>query len=164
MLGGAGDTAIDIATQDAFVFPGRGDGTFAEPAWATPSSRNEQVTAGDYDGDGVPDLAVLNNRVLTIYLGKGGFVFTPRYNFPELVGPACWRRAEGAKGVGSSLWRLSARGVKQEHRKQPHQKAHLSGVVPMYHCHRLAPLEQLQQAPGSPVGSWRERRRRQGQS
>jgi hypothetical protein len=86
-----GDGKLDIAASDAFngvvqIFTGKGDGTFttgatyASDTAATPNPVG--LVVGDFNGDGKPDLAVINNHGnpaatanvgILINNGKGGF-------------------------------------------------------------------------------------------
>ncbi len=87
-----GDKILDIAATDNFnglvqVFIGKGDGTFttsSASAYPTDSTASNPVglIVGDFNGDGKPDLAVVNNYgspassakiSILINNGKGGF-------------------------------------------------------------------------------------------
>ena len=65
------------------IFAGRGDFTFAEPVLVTVAPLPEQMTTGDFDGDGRLDIAVSHivpatapSASLTIMLNEGTFQFT----------------------------------------------------------------------------------------
>jgi Flp pilus assembly secretin CpaC/tetratricopeptide (TPR) repeat protein len=75
------------------VFNGNGDGTFTEVTgspFALPSTATGPVamTAADFNGDGNPDLAILNQstRNVTILKGNGDGTFTEFPNSPLAVG------------------------------------------------------------------------------
>ena len=61
------------------IFLGKGDGTFAaamSPATSTGAYAPDGFVVGDFNQDGIPDLAVINEQgVITIFLGKGDGTF-----------------------------------------------------------------------------------------
>jgi hypothetical protein len=84
-----GDGILDLAVVNALggsapgtvtILLGKGDGTFT-PATASPATGNSpfSVAVGDFNGDGIQDLAVANSGStnLTILLGNGDGTFTP---------------------------------------------------------------------------------------
>jgi len=92
-----GDGKLDIAATDALngvvqIFTGKGDGTFDVGAtYPTGTLANRSalgLVAGDFNGDGKPDLAVVNNygtpassADVAILLNKGSGVFSAPTNF-----------------------------------------------------------------------------------
>jgi len=67
------------------IFLGNGDGTFTQkgslslPGFSGPGSNGESLddmVAGDFDGDGIPDLAVTDGYGTAIFLGNGDGTFT----------------------------------------------------------------------------------------
>ncbi len=64
-------------------------GSVASPALSAPTvgSSPVHVSVGDFNGDGIPDLAVANSgsNTISILLGKGDGTFQPAVNYP--VGP-----------------------------------------------------------------------------
>ena len=57
------------------VLKGKGDGTFERPVrWELPS-RGIAILAADFNGDGIPDLAVAQDQRLLIALGAGDTTF-----------------------------------------------------------------------------------------
>jgi hypothetical protein len=61
------------------IFLGKGDGTFttaASPATPTGAYAPDRFVVGDFNQDGIPDLAVINEQgEITIFLGKGDGTF-----------------------------------------------------------------------------------------
>jgi uncharacterized protein (TIGR03437 family) len=54
------------------IFLGRGDGTFGEPmVFTVPVENPLSIMQADMNGDGIPDLAVINQGDIVAYLGKG---------------------------------------------------------------------------------------------
>jgi uncharacterized protein (TIGR03437 family) len=86
--GGAGGGGV-------VVLLGNGDGTFqAQPALALSGFEPSAVAAGDLNGDGIPDLAVVmlsgvnqGTAMLAVFLGNGDGAFQSPRTFP-LKGPA----------------------------------------------------------------------------
>lgn len=82
---GIADLAVANSSDDTVsVLLGNGDGTFT-PKGPSPASPNDtgdspiSIAVADFNGDGVPDLAVANTVVntVTILLGNGNGTFTP---------------------------------------------------------------------------------------
>lgn len=82
-----GDGKLDVAavtvnTSVVSIFLGRGDGSFATPTQyptgpmlLSPPYHN--VLAGDFNGDGKPDLAVATDNGIAVLLGNGDGTFQP---------------------------------------------------------------------------------------
>jgi hypothetical protein len=90
-----GDGNIDLVTanwydHDVSVLLGNGDGTFAAPLHFTvgvsPNAQPFDMAVGDFNGDGVPDLAVTNldspRDTLSVLLGNGDGTFQPAVSYP----------------------------------------------------------------------------------
>ncbi len=78
--------------------------TYAEtftPATGSPISTGNQPTSGgaaDFNGDGIPDLAVLNSapNSITIFLGKGDGTFTPGDTIFQIGSTPCINQFEAS--------------------------------------------------------------------
>ena len=84
-----GDANMDLAVSlsgpgvaGVSVFLGNGDGTFTtlrpltDLIFPAPGALgSSQILAADFNGDGIPDVAVFGNGVLSILLGKGNGMF-----------------------------------------------------------------------------------------
>jgi hypothetical protein len=91
-----GDGIPDLAvpaygSNDIAILLGKGDGTFAEAVIASVPGSNdeiEQIVTADFNGDGIPDLAVIdgNNSVVDILLGNGDGTFTAETTNPPISG------------------------------------------------------------------------------
>ncbi len=71
------------------ILLGDGDGTFtAAPVLTTGDSFPDNLTVGDFNGDGVPDLVVTNSEsgTLSIFLGNGDGTFTEMATSPNAPG------------------------------------------------------------------------------
>ncbi|MGI8908471.1 MAG: FG-GAP repeat domain-containing protein [Candidatus Sumerlaeaceae bacterium] len=72
----------DLESDEHAVLPGMGNGQFGAPISIPFNQRAMDVTAGDFNGDGIPDLAsshgslVPVGHTLSIMLGNGNFGFT----------------------------------------------------------------------------------------
>jgi len=90
------DGKLDLALADVntssfgpgrvSVLLGNGDGTFASPLPLQAGIRAEAVVAGDFNGDGKPDLAVATDLdeigSVTILIGNGDGTFQPQVSYP----------------------------------------------------------------------------------
>jgi hypothetical protein len=74
------DANLDIICSDGTVLLGNGDGTFrmGAPVSLPPGSSN--LSTADFNGDGHPDLLVVNGFNLTVLLGNGDGTFKPSMN------------------------------------------------------------------------------------
>jgi len=90
-----GDGIPDLAVANygdstVSILLGKGDGTFKEATNSPVAVGIDpfDVTAGDFNGDGIPDLAVANYEefTVTILLGKGNGTFSSTANSPVSVG------------------------------------------------------------------------------
>jgi FG-GAP-like repeat/Bacterial Ig-like domain (group 3)/Abnormal spindle-like microcephaly-assoc'd, ASPM-SPD-2-Hydin len=89
---GTPDLAVPLyGSNEIAILLGKGDGTFAAPVMASvPGSPVDiaQVVVADFNGDGIPDLAVLDsdNSVVDILLGNGDGTFTAETTNPPISG------------------------------------------------------------------------------
>jgi hypothetical protein len=68
----------NVVGESVTVLLGNGDGTFTTASTPSVGSGPISITEGDFNGDGIPDLATANleDTTLTILLGKGDGTFT----------------------------------------------------------------------------------------
>ena len=89
---GIPDLAIPLyGSNGVAILLGKGNGTFAEPVIATvPGFPTDitQIVDADFNGDGIPDLAVIDgdNSVVDILLGNGDGTFTTETTNPPISG------------------------------------------------------------------------------
>ena len=89
---GIPDLAVPLyGSNEIAILLGKGDGTFAEPVMASvPGSIVDiaQVVVGDFNGDGIPDLAVIDSgsSSVDILLGNGDGTFTAETTKPPISG------------------------------------------------------------------------------
>jgi Bacterial Ig-like domain (group 3)/FG-GAP-like repeat len=96
-----GDGKLDLVTtsllpggaRDVKVLPGNGDATFQTPLALTPGGRATSVAAGDFTGDGKPDLVLVDsfNNTVRVLPGGGNGTFGS---------PIAFTFADAAKGLG----------------------------------------------------------------
>lgn len=68
---------ILVAHRGVYILLGNGDGSFREPITADASLFAQHLVAADFNGDGIPDLAVATSSRLVILLGNGDGTFQP---------------------------------------------------------------------------------------
>jgi hypothetical protein len=85
-----GDRNLDLAVLTAgsppplpavWILLGKGDGTFQPARSFDPGSTPRSVAVGDFNGDGDPDLAVVNARGVSVLLGNGDGTFQAPLSF-----------------------------------------------------------------------------------
>ncbi len=79
---GNADLAVGLNSNQVDLFPGKGNGLFATPvASSTPLVPANFLLSADFNGDGIPDLAVTTDNGGffggSIFLGNGDGTFTP---------------------------------------------------------------------------------------
>jgi hypothetical protein len=81
---------FDVLESDLHVFLGNGDGTFQASQTLTAGLGPDGVAVGDFNGDGIPDLAVANagafgillgDNTVSIFLGKGDGTFKDQQKY-----------------------------------------------------------------------------------
>jgi hypothetical protein len=86
-----GDGILDLAVSNAYagagaltILLGKGDGTFTATVGETVGSYPDSIAVGDFNSDGIPDLAVtsVDQNNVTILLGNGNGTFSS--NAPNL--------------------------------------------------------------------------------
>ncbi len=90
---GIPDLGIPLyGSNDIAILLGNGNGTFAAPVLASVPGSDitiEQIVVADFNGDGIPDLAVIaaaDNSVVDILLGNGDGTFTAEATNPPISG------------------------------------------------------------------------------
>src|SRR6266852_3242954 len=89
-----GDGNLDIVTADdnlgpstVSVYLGNGDGTFkTPPVVSSTTNPNVFVVVGDFNGDGKPDIAVIDLPYISVLLGNGDGTFGPPSDNSSLAG------------------------------------------------------------------------------
>jgi hypothetical protein len=100
------DNGLDDGSQSGLsVLLGNGDGSFQAPVHIATSFRPVSVVAGDFDADGIPDLAVTTNSgAVGIFLGNGDGTFQAATSFfpggPESSVPRPGSRAARPDSAG----------------------------------------------------------------
>src|SRR5437763_5880600 len=73
-----------VSGASVSVFPGTGDGSFAARTDLSLDRSPRSVAIGDLNGDGRPDLAVLNDytNAVSVLLGRGDGTFAAKVDYP----------------------------------------------------------------------------------
>jgi hypothetical protein len=87
---------ITVNTGNVSILLGKGDGTFqAAQEYPVDSGIPNNAVVGDFNGDGIPDLAIVkqaslrdNTGTVSILLGKGNGTFANAQNYPTGLRPA----------------------------------------------------------------------------
>jgi Bacterial Ig-like domain (group 3)/Chitobiase/beta-hexosaminidase C-terminal domain/FG-GAP-like repeat/Fn3 associated/FG-GAP repeat len=79
------------ANGSAEVHLGNGDGTFRLGSSQNVGASPDYLAVGDFNGDGIPDMAVANagDSTVSIFLGKGDGTFVPKPTLNVGNGPVC---------------------------------------------------------------------------
>jgi hypothetical protein len=82
------DGNLDLAIADSrsqyfYILLGNGDGTFEKASRGPGLPRNpEMIQAGDFNGDGIPDIVTASYGVISLTLGNGDGTFQPPIDIP----------------------------------------------------------------------------------
>jgi hypothetical protein len=90
-----GDGILDLAvtnfsytgTNTVSILLRNGDGSFRPPTSYACGARPVGLVTGDFNGDGVPDLAVAGANAISVLLGRGDGTFAPPLNYLGGNGP-----------------------------------------------------------------------------
>lgn len=113
---GIPDLAVPLyGSNDIAILLGKGDGTFAAPVMASvPGSPVDvtQLVVGDFNGDGIPDLAVIDsdNSIVDILLGNGDGTFTAETTNPPISGIPTYIATGDFNGDGKADLAVSVNG------------------------------------------------------
>ena len=85
-----GDGYVDLLAADSYgkatLYSGAGDGTFrAFPSLPVPINP-DAIVVDDFNGDGIPDIAVLSGAQLQVIAGSGGGAFAPAVTYAIRTG------------------------------------------------------------------------------
>jgi RHS repeat-associated protein len=78
---------VDAGTPEVLVQLGNGDGTFGPttvlPLLDTENDSSQSLAVTDVNGDGIPDIVVLQRNIdtVSVFLGRGAGTFDPRQDF-----------------------------------------------------------------------------------
>jgi hypothetical protein len=88
---GDGNPDVVVANENlnpstVSVYLGNGDGTFRSPIDSSTTEYSSFVVVGDFNGDGKPDIAVIDNPYISVLLGNGDGTFQPPSDNSSFVG------------------------------------------------------------------------------
>ena len=88
---GDGNLDIVVANENenpstVSVYLGNGDGTFGSPLNSRTTNYSEFVAVGDFNGDGKPDIVLLDNPYISVLLGNGDGTFRAPKDNASFVG------------------------------------------------------------------------------
>jgi hypothetical protein len=104
---GIPDLAVPLyGLNDVAILLGKGDGTFEAPIMASVPGSNfiKQIVVGDFNGDGIPDLALIDSDTSTlgILLANGDGTFTQEATRPPVSGAPTYIATGDFNGDGKT--------------------------------------------------------------
>jgi hypothetical protein len=104
-LDGDGITDLAVLTtggnyNGVMIFPGSGNGSFGAPLQTAPINGPTAIAVGDFNHDGIPDLAVTNGNGVNVLLGLGHDLFGQPQTFAAGAKPA-WAAVADFNGDGN---------------------------------------------------------------
>lgn len=86
----SGQVSIYLGNEDSSD-PGTGDGTFGSPSFFSVGTTPQDITTGDFNDDGIPDLVVVNlfSQNASVLLGNGDGTFLSATNYTVGINPYC---------------------------------------------------------------------------
>ena len=83
-----GDGRIDLLMGSGLLMLGNGDGSFGSPVQRlnVPAALGRNLAIGDFNGDGILDVAVRDGSIITVLLGRGDGTFVIKASYAAIRG------------------------------------------------------------------------------